>query len=226
MSEKTKVNRQETNKVWVSGIIEEEFEYSHTVLREKFYKNKIGALRLSGSKDYIPIIISYRLISEELNDFVKGKYAEISGQFRSYNRVDAEGKNRVELFLFATTINIYEDREQIEQERDSNLVYLDGFICRPPVFRLTPFGRQITDLLLAVNREHKKSDYIPCISWGRTAKYLSTLNVGSRIKIEGRIQSREYFKRYSADSEKGEYKTAYEISITDFVEIEDELSDD
>ena len=206
MSENNVATRQESNKVWVSGIIDDEFEYSHECYGEEFYKTKI-------------------LIANILNDSVKGKRIEVGGQFRSYNEIGADNRFHLQLCVFAKSINIYQSDEEIE-ETNSNSIYLDGFICKPPVFRETPFGRQITDLLIAVNRDYNKSDYIPCIAWGRSALYLSDCKVGDRLQLEGRIQSREYFKRNSADSEEGEYRVAYEVSITNFLKLEAENSED
>lgn len=213
----------EFNKVWISGRIEEEFEFSHEVLWEKFYKTRVVIPRLSGVEDYIPIIVSDLLIGNILNKPLRGVYVEVGGQFRSYNRFGKDGKKHLELLLFANVINVYEEEELIEEEANYNLIYLDGYICKPPVFRTTPLGRQITDLLIAVNMSYNRSAYIPCIAWGKVAQYASQLEVGNRIKLYGRIQSRQYFKRFSLDSEAGEYKDAYEISIMRMMKVDELL---
>lgn len=214
------------NKVWVNGIIEEEFEYSHEVRGEKFYKTRVRATRLSGTKDCVPIVVSELLISDILEGSLKGKYVAVGGQFRSFNKLGKDGRTHLELFLFVKAINVYESKEEFVEETNTNLIYLDGYICKPPVFRTTPLGRQITELMVAVNRSYKKSDYIPCIAWGKGAQYARNLEVGNRIKLYGRIQSRQYFKRFSPKSEAGENRTAYEISIIRMRKVEDMRLDD
>ena len=204
----------EFNKVFVSGRIEAEFEYSHEVMWEKFYRTRVRVKRLSGTEDLVPIMVSDFLIGQEMmKKSLEGKWVEVAGQFRSYNKEGKDGRKHLELFLFVTAINIYENEEELEEVTNSNLIFLDGYICKPPVFRETPLGRQITDLFIAVNRPYGKSDYIPCIAWGRVAQWVSKLEVGNRVQLYGKIQSREYFKRYSKDSEAGEFKCAYEISV-------------
>lgn len=204
----------EFNKVFVSGKIEEEFEYSHEVLWEKFYRTKVRVERVSGTEDLVPIIVSDLLIGrEKKQNSLKGKWVEVAGQFRSHNKKGEDGRNHLELFLFVKAINIYESEDELEKTANSNLIYLDGYICKPPVYRKTPLGRQITDLLIAVNRPYGKSDYIPCIAWGRVAQWVSELETGNRVKLYGRIQSREYLKRYLEDSDEGEHRVAYEISV-------------
>lgn len=203
----------EFNKAWISGIIEEEFEYSHEVWWEKFYKTRVRVTRLNGTEDCVPIVVSDLQMTNILEGSLKGKYVEVGGQFRSYNKLGEDGRKHLSLFLFVTTINVYESEEDFEDATNANLIYLDGYICKPPVFRMTPLGRQITDLMVAVNRNYNKSDYIPCIAWGRVAQHARELEVGNRIKLYGRAQSRQYFKRVSPESEERESRTAYEISI-------------
>ena len=211
----------EFNKVFISGRIEAEFEYSHEVMREKFYRTRVIVKRLSGTEDFVPIVVSDLLIGRErMKNLLKGKWVEVAGQFRSYNKKGEDGRNHLELFLFATAINIYEDEGELEETTNANLVYLEGYLCKQPVFRNTPSGRYITDLLIAVNRPYKKSDYIPCIAWGRVAQWVSELEIGNRIKLYGRVQSREYFKRYSPNSEAGEFREAYEISVIRMQKVE------
>lgn len=221
-SSSTKRLFSEFNKVFVSGRIEAEFEYSHEVQWEKFYRTRVRVERLSGTEDLVPIMVSDLMIGKEmLNKSLEGKWIEAAGQFRSYNKLGEDGRRHLELFLFVTAINIYEDEDELEEITNANLIYLDGYLCKPPVFRKTPLGRQITDLLIAVNRPYGKSDYIPCITWGRIAQWVSEFEVGNRVKLYGRVQSREYFKRYSNDSEAGEYRNAYEISVMRMQKVED-----
>lgn len=212
----------EFNKVFVSGRIETEFEYSHEVMWEKFYRTRVRVKRLSGTEDLVPIIVSDLLIGREMmQKSLEGKWVEVAGQFRSHNKEGKDGRKHLELFLFVTAINIYENEDELEEITDSNLIFLDGYICKPPVFRETPLGRQITDLLIAVSRPYGKSDYIPCISWGRVAQWASKFEVGNRVQLYGRVQSREYFKRYSYDSDVGEVRDAYEISAMRMKRVED-----
>ena len=212
----------EFNKGFVSGRIEAEFDYSHEVLWEKFYWTRVRVERLSGTEDFVPIVVSDLLIGRErLKRSLKGKWVEVAGQFRSYNRLGEDGRKHLDLFLFVRAINIYDEEYEVEEVKNANLIYLEGYLCKPPVFRKTHLGRQITDLLIAVNRPYRKSDYIPCIAWGRVAQWASELEVGNRVKLYGRVQSREYFKRFSKDTEVGEYRDAYEISVMRMQKVED-----
>ena len=211
----------DNNKVWISGIIEEEFQYDHEVWWEKFYRTRVIVARQSGNLDYVPIIVSDLLMGRLIKASNKGKYAEVAGQFRSHNYRDENGKWHLNLYLFVKAINIYESEEEFEDAVNANLIYLEGYICKQPTYRTTPFGREITDLLLAIPRTEKKSDYIPCIAWGRNAQYASYLEVGNKIKLYGRVQSREYLKRVSPDSEEGETRIAYEISIMRMIKVEE-----
>lgn len=196
----------ENNMVTISGKVISDVEFSHEVYGEGFYYFMLEVPRLSDSNDIIPVTVSERLIAKE--KLCVGKIVEVEGQFRSYNSFNNEG-NRLILTVFARDISFLEDDKKI---KNPNQIYLNGFICKKPVFRVTPFGREITDILLAVNRPYNKSDYIPCIAWGRNARYSENLAVGTNIKIWGRIQSREYQKRL----ESGEVitKTAFEVSIS------------
>ena len=212
----------EFNKVFISGKIEAEFEYSHEVMWEKFYRTRVRVERLSGTEDLVPIVVSDLLIGRErMKKSLEGKWVEVAGQFRSHNKEGSDGRKHLELFLFVTAINIYENEDELEEITNANLIFLDGYLCKAPVFRKTPLGRQITDLLIAVNRPYGKSDYIPCIAWGRVAQWVSEFEVGNRVQLYGRVQSREYFKRYSKDSEAGEFREAYEISVMRMQRLED-----
>ncbi|ONI46399.1 single-stranded DNA-binding protein [Candidatus Epulonipiscium fishelsonii] len=196
----------ENNEVEVIGKVVTGIEYSHKVYGEGFYSFDVEVPRLSDSSDLIPITISERLLP--YNAEIEGKIFKITGQFRSYNQYE-EGKNRLILTLFA--LEIEEITEQ-ELSKNHNSLRLKGFVCKPPVYRTTPFGREITDILLAVNRAYHKSDYIPCITWGRNARYAKNLSIGDEIEVLGRIQSRVYQKKL----ENGETikRVAYEVSIS------------
>jgi single-stranded DNA-binding protein len=194
------------NNAIIIGKISSGLEFSHEVYGEGFYVFYVDVARLSNSCDSLPVTISERLL---LNvDLSIGRRIKVEGQFRSYNNYKTDG-NRLILTIFAREFEFIEEEESVE---NPNQVYLDGFICKKPVYRTTPFGREITDLLIAVNRPYNKSDYIPCIAWGRNAKYSQNLIVGDNIRIWGRVQSRPYQKKL----EDGEIlnKTAYEISVS------------
>ena len=195
----------ENNQVSIMGKIDTGFTFSHQVFGEGFYVMDLIVKRLSDSEDRIPVMVSERLL-DVTQDYV-GEYIEIHGQFRSYNRHE-EKHNRLVLSVFAREVRF------VEEEDDSvpvNQIFLDGYICKPPVYRKTPLGREIADLLMAVNRPYGKSDYIPCICWGRNARFASTFQVGEHVQILGRIQSREYVKKLTeTETEK---RVAYEVSV-------------
>lgn len=196
----------ENNQVSIMGRIDTGFTFSHQVYGEGFYTMDLMVKRLSDSEDRIPVMVSERLM-DVTQDYV-GEYIEIHGQFRSYNRHE-EKHNRLVLSVFAREVKF------VEEEDDSipvNQIFLDGYICKPPVYRKTPLGREIADLLLAVNRPYGKSDYIPCIAWGRNARFASSFEVGTRVRIWGRVQSREYTKKLSETQ--CEKRVAYEVSIS------------
>lgn len=192
------------NQAIIIGTIEDEFTFNHEIYAEKFYTCTVKIPRLSGTFDNIRIMVSERLIMD--NSFCVGDKVEITGQFRSYNSYE-NGDNRLLLTVFAKDI-VHADGDE---SKNPNSLFINGFICKAPVYRTTPFGREITDLLVAVNRSYNKSDYIPIIAWGRNARFAKNLNVGDNIKIWGRIQSRNYQKRLS--EEEIITKTAYEVSI-------------
>ncbi len=196
----------ENNQVTVMGEIVSEFSYSHEIYGEGFYMVDVRVQRLSESYDIIPVMMSERLLDVTANYI--GMLICISGQFRSYNRHE-ERKNRLVLSVFAREVEFV---DQVEESSKSNQIYLDGYICKEPIYRKTPLGREIADLLLAVNRPYGKSDYIPCICWGRNARYASNFKVGERCAIWGRIQSREYMKKL--DEENVERRVAFEVSVS------------
>lgn len=188
------------------GEIVSSFTFSHEVFGEGFYMVDVSVRRLSNSVDIIPVMMSERLI--DVREDYRGEFLMVNGQFRSYNRHE-EQKNRLVLSVFAREVSF------IEEELDgakTNSILLDGYICKLPVYRKTPLGREIADLLLAVNRPYGKSDYIPCICWGRNARFASSFEVGEHVQILGRIQSREYVKKLSeTETEK---RVAYEVSVS------------
>ena len=202
----------EINSVIVSGVIESELIFNNSQFGENFYKMIISVERNSGVKDYIPVLISERLINVREN--YCDKHIKITGQFRSYDSRDGE-KSKLLLFVFVKECGFLDDANA----NNTNSVELTGFICKKPVRRKTPLGREVTDVLLAVNRQYYRTDYIPCICWGRNAKYVEGLNVGDQIKIAGRIQSREYKKRTSEGET--ESRTAYEVSIMQLEYLDD-----
>lgn len=198
------MNEITNNKVKLTGMIVSEPEFSHEVYGEQFFNLFLEVKRISGVADIVPLTISERLFN--LEDKCIGTVVRVSGQFRSFNKHE-ENKNRLVLSVFVREIervvNDYDEENEIE---------IDGFVCKDPVYRKTPLGREIADILFAVNRSYGKSDYIPCIVWGRNAVYASGLPVGTHLKITGRIQSRKYIKRYLDGAE--EERTAYEVSVS------------
>ena len=205
-------NYLENNHLVLVGKVTSEKRLSHEIYGEKFYIFDLAVPRLSGNADIIPITVSERLLS--INDLKIDSKITVEGQFRSYNSYENE-KNRLVLTVFAKEIKFMENQEQeIEVSKDvvSNEVTLNGYICKKPIYRQTPFGREISDLLLAVNREYKKSDYIQCIGWGRNARFCENILVGTEVKIVGRVQSRTYEKKY--EDGRVETKVAYEVSVS------------
>ena len=196
----------ENNRVSVIGEIVSEFTFSHEVFGEGFYTVDMAVNRLSDQMDVIPLMISERLIDVKAD--YRGQTAMATGQFRSYNRHEGV-KNRLVLSVFVREI---EFMESFTDYTKTNQIFLDGYICKQPIYRKTPLGREIADLLVAVNRPYGKSDYIPCIAWGRNARYASNFDVGNRLRIWGRVQSREYTKKLS--EEECEKRVAYEVSVS------------
>ena len=196
----------ENNQVVIMGEIVSNFEFSHEIFGEGFYMVDVKVPRLSDSSDIIPLMVSERLI--DVGEEYQGLNIMVQGQFRSYNRHE-ERKNRLVLSVFAREIEFVDETPESSK---TNQIYLDGYICKEPIYRKTPLGREIADLLLAVNRPYGKSDYIHCICWGRNARFASNFSVGTRCEIWGRIQSREYMKRLSDDD--AEKRIAYEVSVS------------
>ncbi len=202
------------NNVTIAGKIVAGFTYENEVCGEKFYKTDILVERLSGAYDLIPLMVSERIMDVKKN--YKDCYIFATGQFRSYNNHEAE-KNKLILYVFAREISV---SEEIGMECDLNNISLDGYICKEPKYRETPLGREVTDVFLAVNRRYGKSDYIPCICWGRNAVYTGKLEIGTHLKVSGRIQSREFKKKL--DDGTVDLRTAYEVSVSKIEVVEGE----
>ena len=202
MSEKV----MENNRVTVIGTIVSDFTFSHAVFGEGFYLVDLSVNRLSEQADVIPLMVSERLM-DVTRDY-RGCTIEADGQFRSYNRHEGV-KNRLVLSVFVREVQFL---EEFTDYTKTNQIFLDGYICKEPIYRKTPLGREIADLLVAVNRPYGKSDYIPCIAWGRNARFASGFSVGTRIQIWGRVQSREYTKKLSETE--CEKRTGYEVSVS------------
>ncbi len=205
----------ENNKITLCGTVCGDAVFSHEVFGEKFYCLQIEIKRMSGQSDILPVVISERLA--DIDDLKTGKRIQVEGQLRSYNILTDPQKSKLQLQTFAREI------KEPETEYDVNKITLDGYICKPPIYRVTPFSREIADILLAVNRAYGKSDYIPLICWGRAARYCQQLNVGDNIAIEGRLQSREYQKKI--DEENVVTKVAYEVSVAKLAYKEPETKD-
>ncbi|MDD6441509.1 MAG: single-stranded DNA-binding protein [bacterium] len=196
----------ENNQVTIMGRVDSEFSFSHEVFGEGFYIVEVLVKRLSDSDDRIPLMISDRLI--DVTQDYRGEYISVQGQFRSYNRHE-EQKNRLVLSVFVRELEFMDEEPEGSK---TNHILLDGYICKEPVYRKTPLGREIADLLIAVNRPYGKSDYIPCICWGRNARFASGFEVGEHVQILGRIQSREYVKKLSETET--QRRVAYEVSVS------------
>ena len=205
-------NYLENNYLTLVGRVTGEKKFSHEIYGERFFIFNLSIARLSGNADIIPITVSERLITDEM--LQEGKKILVKGQFRSYNSYENE-RNKLILTVFAKDVIEVEEKEEdsdiVKKESITNEVVLIGFICKKPIYRQTPFGREIADILLAVNRAYNKSDYIPCIAWGRNARFSQNLEVGTKVKVVGRVQSREYEKKYEDGT--SEVKVAYEVSI-------------
>lgn len=194
-------NEMFNNKVYLSGNVAGEAVYSHEIMGEGFYEIQLAVKRLSGQDDLIPLTVSERLMNEHL--FVDGEMLTVEGQFRSYNKLE-EGKSRLMLTVFVREIL------ENDSEHNPNIIELTGYVCKKPNYRTTPFKREICDLLLAVNRAYNKSDYIPCIAWGRNARFAEKFEIGERIYVSGRIQSRNYQKNVDGEMIS---RVAFEVSI-------------
>ena len=202
----------ENNTVLIAGTITEGCVFSHEVYGEGFYTFRISSKRLSDKADVLPVTVSERLIDKELLQV--GARVDIAGQLRSYNNYNSK-KNRLVLTIFAREIRLMDEAE----DKSENQIFLNGFICKAPIYRKIPFGREISDILVAVNRAYNKSDYIPCIAWGRNARYMANLEVGANVRVWGRVQSRIYQKRIGDEVEE---RVAYEVSVSK-IELSDRV---
>ncbi|CDB31817.1 single-strand binding protein/Primosomal replication protein n [Clostridium sp. CAG:575] len=215
-------NYLENNYLTLVGKVTGEKRFSHEIYGEKFYVFDLEIPRLSGNADIIPITVSERIATDEM--LTEGKNLLVKGQFRSYNSYDTQ-KNRLILTVFAKDVIEVEekpedeDNEMVKKDMVTNEVVLIGYICKKPIYRQTPFGREIADILLAVNRAYNKSDYIPCIAWGRNARFCQNLEVGTKVKLVGRVQSRTYEKKYEDGTV--ENRVAYEVSVGSLEIIEE-----
>lgn len=200
------INYALNNKVRLSGFVETKPAFSHELYGEGFYEFLLKVPRLSQQCDIIPVTVSERLMNGV--DFSAGARLSVNGQFRSYNKL-VDGKSKLMLTVFVRDFYV------AEPDENPNEVELCGYICKAPIYRTTPFNREICDLLIAVNRAYNKSDYIPCIAWGRNARFVRDIEIGQKLQISGRIQSRQYTKKLS--EEISETRTAYELSISKIV---------
>ncbi len=213
-------NYLENNYLTLVGKVTGEKKFSHEIYGERFYIFNLSIPRLSGNADIIPITVSERLITENMLE--EGKKLLVKGQFRSYNSYENK-KNKLILTVFAKDLKELENKEEeneiAKKDTITNEVVLIGYICKKPIYRQTPFGREIADLLLAVIRAYNKSDYIPSIAWGRNARFCQNLEVGTRVKVIGRVQSRTYEKKFEDGTQ--ETRVAYEVSIGSLEVIEE-----
>lgn len=198
------------NRIWLEGKVVAKLRFSHEMFGEGFYNFDMEVMRLSDSKDILSVTISERIMLGI--DFSIGTEIMLEGQLRSYNKI-VDGRNKLILTVFARNVMIC-----TEKSKNPNEIYLDGYICKPPLYRTTPFGREIADVLLAVNRAYNKSDYIPTIAWGRNSRFCKNLQVGDNIRVWGRLQSREYQKKIS-ETEKIT-KVAYEVSVSKMEKVD------
>ena len=204
------------NKLYLEGKISSKLEFSHEMYGEGFYTFNMEVQRLSDTKDVLYVTVSERLITGM--DLKEGQDIIVEGQLRSYNKF-VEGSNRLILTVFARNIELC-----TEKSKNPNQIYLDGYICKKPIYRTTPFGREIADMLLAVNRAYNKSDYIPTIAWGRNSRFCESLKIGDNIRIWGRLQSREYQKKISENEVIK--KIAYEVSISKMEKVNKDAEND
>ena len=218
-------NYLENNYLTLVGKVTGEKRFSHEIYGERFYIFDLSIPRLSGNADIIPVTVSERLITDSMLE--EGKQLMVKGQFRSYNSYENE-KNKLILTVFAKDIVEVKEPETVEGEENdivsketiTNEVVLIGFVCKKPIYRQTPFGREIADLLLAVNRAYNNSDYIPTIACGRNARFCQNLEVGTQVKIVGRVQSRQYEKKFEDGT--SEIRVAYEVSVGSLEVIQEE----
>ena len=211
------INYLDNNQIKLIGTVVSDKTFSHEVYGEGFYSFDLEVPRLSDTSDIIPVIVSERLIAGF--DFHVGIKVVIDGQYRSYNNMEND-RNKLVLTVFVKEIRLQTEEDE---NVNSNEIILNGFICKKPIYRTTPFGREIADVLLAVNRAYNKSDYIPCIAWGRNARFCQSLEIGKSVKVWGRIQSRQYEKKLEDGT--SEIRRAYEVSVSK-MELEKKENED
>lgn len=203
--EETSIRINQKNKVQIKGTVMTNLEYSHKVFGESFYLVYVKVNRLSNSYDEIPIMISDRIL--DVTEDLTGQEIYVEGEYRSHNLHQDESNFNLKLFVFAKDVYVLESSD----ENSKNVIFLDGYVCSKPIYRKTPLRREISDIMLAVNRAFGKSDYIPCVAWGRNARYAQNFDIGTNVRLIGRVQSRKYKKRISDDH--FEERVAYEVSI-------------
>lgn len=206
---------QKNNVIDITGTIVTPFTFSHEVYGEKFYSVGVQALRESGNIDTLNVVISSKII--DVSKDMYGTKVDLYGQLRTRNET-INNKTHLQVYLFVQEIELFNELVHAKGLFDKNLVELDGYICKTPVYRKTPKGRAIADILVAVNRPYGKSDYIPCIAWGRNATMSERLGIGQHIQLKGRLQSREYEKKLSETE--SETRIAYEVSINNIDIVE------
>ena len=187
------------NRAVLRGMLAELPVFSHENHDKKFFRFLLEVQRLSGAVDILPVIASEEALCAM--DLSGGSMIEVTGQVRSFNSRAATGRKLI--------ISVYAETVEAVEGEAVNDVSLTGVICKPPVYRRTPLGREICDIMLAVNRPYRRTDYIPCIFWGKTAALVRQAQVGHTVGLTGRLQSREYIKMLDEGSEQ---RTAYEVS--------------
>lgn len=201
--EEVKIN----NYAMLRGALAQAPCFSHENRGERFYQFPIEVLRLSGAADTINVIARGEL-AENLEVSGAGKLC-VSGELRSFNNKSGEGPKLI--------ISVFARELWFDEEEDENIIELTGTICKQPNLRVTPMGREICDLMIAVNRRYGRSDYLPCIAWGERARAAANWDVGSIVELDGRIQSRKYTKNIDGVSVE---KTAYEVSVIDIDKVD------
>lgn len=198
------------NQITVRGQLIELPEFSHENHGKRFYRFSLDIPRLSGNADRLPIVVEERIL--DTIDLSGGSMLTVNGQVRSHNTRSGSGRHLL-IFIFASSITA-------ENGEPCNNVILEGPLCKEPIYRRTPLGREICDAMLAVPRTFRRADYLPCIFWGRTAEEISCCHTGDRIRIEGRLQSRTYTKH----TEEGAVeRVAYEVSALTAQILEQEM---
>lgn len=208
--------REVKNQVRIVGEVIESFTFSHKVYGEAFYAATVKVPRYSEAYDVIRIIVSDRLV--DVSADWEGCWISVDGQFRSHSKKQPDGRAKLELFVFVFNVEPLEASDMPIKEM--NYIVLDGYLCKTPVYRETPRGRKITDILFAVNRAGGKSDYIPCICWERNALYAAAFEPGAHFILNGRIQSRVYHKPLGDGNV--EERTAWEVSVSTIQLVEEE----